>query len=92
MLGKGTKHQETVKWSIRWKLMAIITVLVVGLVAVLSYVQISSQKKMMEDEMDNLVAIGQFWGGSFGFFGGMGLFFMGIGVLWFVDVYKKTKE
>jgi hypothetical protein len=46
----------------------------------------------MEDEMDNLVAIGQFWGGSFGFFGGMGLFFVGIGLLWFVDVYKKKKE
>ena len=42
--------------------------------------------------MDNLVTIGQFWGGSFGFFGGMGLFFVGIGVLWFVDVYKKKKE
>ena len=42
--------------------------------------------------MDNLVTIGQFWGGSLGFFGGMGLFFVGIGVLWFVDVYKKKKE
>ena len=24
--------------------------------------------------------------------GGLGLFFMGIGVLWFVAVYKKKKE
>jgi hypothetical protein len=24
--------------------------------------------------------------------GGLGLFFMGIGVLWFVDVYKKKSE
>ena len=24
--------------------------------------------------------------------GGLGLFFMGVGVLWFVDVYKKKKE
>jgi hypothetical protein len=24
--------------------------------------------------------------------GGLGLFFLGIGVLWFVDVYKKKNE
>jgi hypothetical protein len=24
--------------------------------------------------------------------GGMGLFFLGVGVLWFVDVYKKKTE
>lgn len=38
--------------------------------------------------MNNLVAIGQFWGGVFGFFGGLGVFFIGIGFLWFVGVYR----
>jgi hypothetical protein len=34
----------------------------------------------MEGDVDNLVGIGQFWGGSFGFFGGLGVFFIGIGI------------
>jgi hypothetical protein len=38
--------------------------------------------------MGNLIAIGQFWGGAFGFFGGFGLFFLGVGFLWFVAVYR----
>jgi hypothetical protein len=46
----------------------------------------------MEDDMENLVWIGQFWGGSFGFFGGLGVFFMGIGVLWFISVYKEKEK
>jgi hypothetical protein len=45
----------------------------------------------MEDHMDNLVAIGQFWGGSFGFFGGLGVFFVGIGVLWWVSLRAKKE-
>jgi hypothetical protein len=39
--------------------------------------------------MGNLIGIGQFWGGTFGFFGGLGIFFIGIGVLWFVAVYRE---
>ena len=31
--------------------------------------------------MENPVIIGQFWGGSFGFFGCLGIVFSGIGVL-----------
>jgi hypothetical protein len=46
----------------------------------------------MEDDMGNLVGIGQFWGGSFGFFGGMGVFFIGIAFLWFVSVYKEKND
>jgi hypothetical protein len=46
----------------------------------------------MEDDMENLVAIGQFWGGVFGFFGGLGVFFMGIGVLWWISLQAKSKK
>ena len=42
--------------------------------------------------MENLVGIGQFWGGAFGFFGGLGVFFAGIGVLWFVAVYRDKNK
>lgn len=37
-----------------------------------------------------LFAIGQFLGGGFGFFGGLGVLFIGIGVLWFVGVYRDV--
>ena len=46
----------------------------------------------MEDEMGNLVGIGQFWGGSFGFFGGLGVFFIGIGVLWWISLQAREKK
>jgi hypothetical protein len=46
----------------------------------------------MEDDMENLVAIGQFWGGSFGFFGGLGVFFIGIGVLWWISLQTPRKK
>ena len=40
----------------------------------------------MENDMEALVLLGQF-------FGGLGIFFVGIGVLWFVSVYaEKIKE
>lgn len=42
--------------------------------------------------MENLVGLGQFWGGSFGFFGGLGLFFTGVGFLWFVTVYRDINK
>jgi hypothetical protein len=45
-----------------------------------------------EDGMENLVGIGQFWGGSFGFFGGLGVFFMGIGVLWWISLQVPKKK
>ena len=54
---KGTKDQETVRWSIRWKLMGIITLLVFALVAVLSYTQISSQRKILEVELNERIAL-----------------------------------
>jgi hypothetical protein len=45
-----------------------------------------------EDDMENLVGIGQFWGGAFGFFGGLGVFFIGIGFLWFVTIYRDIHK
>lgn len=46
---------STVKWSIKWKLVVIITVLIVSLVAALSYIQISSQKRVLERELNNKI-------------------------------------
>ena len=57
MTEKGTKDQKTVKWSIRWKLMSIITLLVFILVVVLSYTQISSQRKILEKELNERIAL-----------------------------------
>jgi hypothetical protein len=39
----------------------------------------------MEGDMEALVMLGQAAGG-------LGIFFIGIGVLWFVSVYKEKKE
>jgi hypothetical protein len=46
----------------------------------------------MEDEMDDLVQLGQFWGGSFGFFGGLGVFFIGIAALWWISLQAKESK
>lgn len=54
---KGTKDQKTVRWSIRWKLMGIITLLVFCLVAVLSYTQISNQRKILEEDLNQRIAL-----------------------------------
>ena len=43
----------------------------------------------MEVDMENALMAVQL---LFYLMGGLGLFFMGIGVLWFVDVYKKKTE
>ncbi len=57
MTEKGTKEQKTVRWSIKWKLMGIITLLVFVLVTVLSYTQISSQRKILEVELGERIAL-----------------------------------
>ena len=57
MTEKETKDQKTVRWSIRWKLMGIITLLVFALVSVLSYTQISSQRKILEMELNERIAL-----------------------------------
>ena len=57
-MNEGTpKEQKTVRWSIRWKLMAVITLLVFALVAVLSYTQISNQRAMLEEELSKRIAL-----------------------------------
>jgi hypothetical protein len=43
----------------------------------------------MEGDMEQALTAVQL---LFYLLGGLGLFFMGIGVLWFVDVYKKKNE
>jgi hypothetical protein len=43
----------------------------------------------MEDHVSNLIAIGAFFGG---FFGGLGIFFLGCAAFWFVSVYKTKRE
>jgi len=44
-----------------------------------------------EDTMENLIGIGEFWGGAFGFFGGLGVFFLGVGFLWWVSLQARRK-
>jgi len=56
---KESKEQKTVRWSIRWKLMGIITLLVLALVAVLSYTQISNQRKILEEDLNKRIALMQ---------------------------------
>ncbi len=43
----------------------------------------------MEDDMDPFQAIEMVF---LHILGGLGLFFTGVGVLWFVSVYKEKKE
>jgi class 3 adenylate cyclase/HAMP domain-containing protein len=57
VLEKAAKEQPTVRWSIKWKLMLVIAVLVFSLVLILSYAQISSQEKILEAELQNRIAL-----------------------------------
>ena len=57
MTDRKANDPKTVRWSIRWKLMAAITLLILILVGVLSYVQISSQRKILEMELKKRIAL-----------------------------------
>jgi len=57
MLGNTSKRTIAVKWSIKWKLMAIMTILILSLVTILTYIQISSQKKMLENELNKRITL-----------------------------------
>ena len=46
-----------IRWSIKWKLIAIITILIVFLVATLTFMQVSSQKRIMERELNNRIVL-----------------------------------
>lgn len=47
----------TIKRSIKWKLMGVLTVVIVSLVAVMSFMQISAQKRIMEAELNARIAL-----------------------------------
>ena len=51
----ATLRRTAIRWSIKWKLIAIITMLIVLLVATLSYMQVTSQKKIMERDLNNRI-------------------------------------
>ena len=57
MTGSESRDITANRWSIRWKLMVIMAILIVGLVALLSYNQISSQRKILEDELNRIIGI-----------------------------------
>jgi hypothetical protein len=50
-----------------------------------------ADRQRRETVMENLVGLSEFWGGSFGFFGGFGVFFVGVGFLWWVSLQAKRK-
>ncbi len=52
-----SNNKITVKWGIKWKLVTLITVLLVCMVTLLTYLQISSQKKMMEEELNKRILL-----------------------------------
>jgi len=57
MTGSGSRDITATRWSIKWKLMAIMAILIVSLVALLSYNQISSQRKILENELNTRIAL-----------------------------------
>ena len=52
-----TKESVQIRWSIRWKLIAVMTVLVVSLMLILTFIQISSQKSVLEEELKKRIAL-----------------------------------
>jgi methyl-accepting chemotaxis protein len=57
MTNNSLKNKTTVKWSIRWKLMSGMTILMFSLVAILTLTQISSQKKILEEELSKRISL-----------------------------------
>ena len=55
--GSVTNNTAAVKWSIKWKLIGIMTVLMVGLIVILAYMQISSQTRMLENALNERIAL-----------------------------------
>jgi signal transduction histidine kinase len=55
MTENSSNDKITIKWSIKWKLIATMTILMIILVAILSYSQISSQERMLEDELNKRI-------------------------------------
>jgi PAS domain S-box-containing protein len=51
------RERTSVRWGIKWKLIGIITVLIVSLVGILSYIQVSSQKRTLERELNSKIEL-----------------------------------
>lgn len=54
---RNAKDKILVSWSIKWKLMTTVTLLMVSLLVILTYSQISSQKRLMESELGKRIAL-----------------------------------
>ncbi|MCP4346693.1 MAG: SpoIIE family protein phosphatase [Desulfobacterales bacterium] len=52
MTENPSKNNIAVKWSIKWKLMSIMTALIISFVVILMYMQISSQKAALEKQLN----------------------------------------
>ncbi len=46
-----------VRWSIKWKLILLMTVLIISLMVILTYVQISSQQAVLENELGKRITL-----------------------------------
>ncbi|MBN1550455.1 PAS domain S-box protein [bacterium] len=57
MTPNSTNDSATVRWGIKWKLILIITILIVSLVVLLSYIQVSSQKRSLEIELSSRISL-----------------------------------
>ncbi len=57
MTHNSANDSAIVRWGIKWKLILIITILIVSLVIILSYIQVSSQKRTLEIELSSRIAL-----------------------------------
>jgi two-component system sensor histidine kinase/response regulator len=57
MEGNSGKDKTAVTVSIKWKLIAIMTVLMVSLIVILAFMQISLQTRMLEDALDKRITL-----------------------------------
>jgi PAS domain S-box-containing protein len=57
MTANESKDIPTVRWGIKWKLIGVITVLIVLLVWILSYIQVSSHKRTLERALNNRIEL-----------------------------------
>ncbi len=57
MTAEKTVEKTRVRWSIKWKLITVITMLMLAPVFFLTYIQISAQKKLLENELDKRITL-----------------------------------
>jgi len=51
------KNKTIIRWGIKWKLMATITLLMVSMLGIFTYFQVSWQKTLIENELDKRIAL-----------------------------------